>query len=301
MLTSKFDKQNTIKEKSRKWIIQNLDFFDIRLNSHLDSRTRLKSFVELVFILNPIIRKQGLNNKSLFPIINFVDEVIETFDFEAAAIKDISGLPGLLIIQDYLSISDKGIKFNLEKFTYERFLNTMEKNPFRMMDLKYELERVNQKEFFEPMQTLYLQTTPGKNRGIVFSLTEMEMYSITHVIFYITDMGNRNVFEIINKEQYKNLFALIEKSLIMSIKKEKYDIMSELLLCIYFLEKCGTREKNQFLFDYVWKLIYKKQEKDGSFFGINKNRLNRNSRSSLLKNTYHTTLVIFGASFLIQE
>src|SRR5699024_12756742 len=99
-----------VMKKSSKWIVQNLDKFDPNNKYYTDQKFKLKVFVELVFVMNPIIRRNRMNDKRLFKIIDFIKETTYKTDFQSLIRRDLSGLAGAAIIEEFKILTVQNIQ-----------------------------------------------------------------------------------------------------------------------------------------------------------------------------------------------
>jgi hypothetical protein len=287
-----------IGDLSFNWIVKNLEYFDVNHSINKNLRVELKTFIELVFLTNYLTRTTiWKKDNRLNDIILFIKTILENQKFEEIVISDPDGLPGIAILEEFIILNSyEGRSFNhlLRKYREYKITTSFQKIPFRLMDLKYSYERANIDSNLPSYSTLYSQTVAGKEAPVPY-LNTMDIYSITHVIFYLTDMGFRLIDKYLTLDQQKHLHTLVRKSLATSIRHNNLDTMSELLMCSSFL----NIDENNILYKSSWEYLYNSQKPEGNvpsptFFDNKYNFLN-DSKENVFINCYHTTLVVLGA------
>lgn len=142
--------RNTVDEKvcelantSLDWIIRNIEFFDVRNQVSDDFRWKLKTYVELVFLTNYLLRsKLYEQDQRLQKIIQFNLDICQSFDVEAMIYHDPDGLAGLAIVEEFLQLTDEtklSFAFTLAKFWAYQVTDILKKNTFPTNGLKIQL------------------------------------------------------------------------------------------------------------------------------------------------------------------
>ena len=269
-----------------KWIENNLNYFSL-YNAAIIDRNRIKAFVELVFLVNFL---EDSSKKNLSKIKRFIEFEINNFDFESALIHDIDALAGIAVIEEYC-INNGISKYNalLNKVVDNKIDIMLQKTPFRILDLSYSLSKAGIKSNLGSNYSLYKKTFLGKNKNLCY-VSPMGAYSITHTIFYLTDMG-RSLMEDsidINKINSK-LVNLMAYYLFIN----DMDITSELIMCKFFIKNVWNQKEINLLNEIIEK-IKELQAKDGRV-PPPKYRREFNKEMEFFQ-CYHTTLVVIGAT-----
>ncbi|NUF24867.1 DUF6895 family protein [Bombilactobacillus mellis] len=278
-----------ISSQSLKWIKANLLFFDVDRNEIESDDTKLKAFIELAYMLN-MFYSNFKNSYYIKNIVDFILNKIEQHDFCAQILFDIDGLAGLAVLEEFeLKYGKSKYNYELNKIVNSKIDIQLARAPFRMMDIKYSLEKAHIHSSLPDYQTLFKNTALGKEVD-VSSISSMGAYSITHTIFYLTDMGRRKPPINYDYESLKKLlFSLIE---FYSLKQDM-DILSELIICINFLHY----KLNPFMENYInycFKLLKRKQHRNGSVPPFIYKRSHSPKQEFI--NCYHTTLVTLGVT-----
>ncbi|WP_025027998.1 DUF6895 family protein [Caldalkalibacillus mannanilyticus] len=303
--------RNTVDEKvcelantSLDWIIRNIEFFDVRNQVSDDFRWKLKTYVELVFLTNYLLRsKLYEQDQRLQKIIQFNLDICQSFDVEAMIYHDPDGLAGLAIVEEFLQLTDEtklSFAFTLAKFWAYQVTDILKKIPFRLMDLKYSLERAGIANDLPSYRELYNRTVLGKKAAPPYMST-MDIYSITHTVFYLTDMGHaRNL--IVDTKELQAIFQTLLKLLAISISERNLDLMGELLMCLSFLEPHVEQEAAPHLTELAWNLIYTGRLPEGAIPSVTfhapqlSGLSQKEQEKHIFTHCYHPTLVIAGAT-----
>ena len=238
----------SLNQSVKKWILNNLNYFDWTKNENYDERY-FKAFVELIYLYLPnIIDNINFNPDDLdVEILNFLDDLCKKFDLEAFVRFDYFLMNALLIIECYkkYSLNTETIILNSQF----KLLHLEERIPFRDMDIDATVELINFKENMPPKKLLRLdyERVLLSKKFPLYSLNFMEMYSITHTIFYLTLLGLQNAEKVISKTEVKRISNIIQKLIVITTKNGNYDMFLELLLCIKYLKINVSDEINSII------------------------------------------------------
>lgn len=298
------EKIHHISDFAMDWIIKNLNYFTINNEVSKNLRWELKSFIELVFLTNYLMRSSiWENDERLAEMICFINYALTEVSLEDTVYFDPDGVSGLAIAEEFTILVNKnGESFRhiLKSFKDFDRIKLLQKIPFRLMDLKYSFERASVNcDDLPSYQQLYWQTIAGKRTSIAYMST-MDIYSITHTIFYLTDMGNRSIEEFLPTEEKQYLQRLTLKLLAVTIGQNNLDTMAELLMCCSFLGILTQNKANHILYQSAWNQLHKNQMQDGSVPSVtydHRDYLDSKSKEEYrFINCYHTTLVTIGAT-----
>ena len=238
----------SLNQSVKQWILNNLHYFDWTKNENYDERY-FKAFVELIYLYLPNI----IDDTNFVPdeldieILKFLDDLCEKFDLEAFVRFDYFLMNALLIIECY-----KKYRLNIETIILNsqfKLLHLEERIPFRDMDIDATVELINFKENVPPKKLLRLdyERVLLSKEFPLYSLNFMEMYSITHTIFYLTLLGLQNAEKVISKIEVKRISNIIQKLIVITTKNGNYDMFLELLLCIKYLKINVSDEINSII------------------------------------------------------
>ena len=145
---------------------------------------------------------------------------------------------------------------------------------------------------------MYNETVAGKKAPISYMST-MDIYSVTHTIFYLTDMGSQPIEQILTMNEKSYLERLVLQLLCVSLRHRNLDTAGELIMCCNFLDIPKENELNQLLFQTFWDLLQYSQMKKGSIpsptYQDGTKEPSDSRREHIFKHSYHSTLVIIGS------
>ena len=295
-------------ERALEWTLAHQDCFDPRHPFVQDHQLRVKPFLELVFVLNPCLRMR-LEERvpALKRLCHFIDATFADYDFAAFAQNDPAGLMVLALRDEYFTITrrggaDQNSQNNdglLERFLasglHERVARS--RIPFRVMDLRYALDRASGRYHPETYLALYGQTVVAKGRGLSRCTTN-DLYSITHTLFYLADLGLRPLAPMLGSDTPR-VTRLLEDALAMMLRQKNLDLAGEFMMCLGFL---GLSELP--IVRLAWSEFQRQQLERGAV----PSPTYRPERQAALEpeaaaqytftQCYHTTLVTLGAAAL---
>jgi hypothetical protein len=189
----------------------------------------------------------------------------------------------------YMAIRASGFRAR----QYERALSMLrrwgypgvtEQLPYRTLDLQYFLWKSGLIRTQPAWQALYKQTTLGKATSSIY-LSEDDAYSITHTIFYVTDLGNQD-FAAIAKDRVR-VISILESLLFHFNRTSNWDLTGELLISLDCL-----RARDSWSYVIASKAFQHAWRSDGS---VPPNSPSRSPKAvdptRLFRRYYRTTLV----------
>jgi len=272
--------------KALRYVLQNVHCFDVpKLEIEIE---QLKPFFELVFFYNmlpPHIQAQ----EQWQQIKNYIFSQIECNDFATKLTHNIEILSGVAILEQFLLLHECSKYHTILTQVVAEQEGLLDKRlPFRQLDMKYSLQQAQILDNFPTFEAIYAMTVLGKT-ATPFYLTWMLMYSMTHTIFYLTDMG-RN-------KKYSTLLAdkgeLMQHLLTENIINNDLDILGEVIMSCFFLELADDMTIRPLL-TYAMSFICQHQFVDGAFPAPSEHT-QRVAKGATFQLRYHTTLVCIGA------
>ncbi|PGU19074.1 DUF6895 family protein [Bacillus thuringiensis] len=270
------------------WIDQNLHRFSPVRSGDLDEWD-VKSFSELCFLYSYLKRWKHPLFKNILPKWEkFLRFHIENPVFAQMARKrPVTSFPFLF---PYLNLRSSGYRHDYYEDTLriiERwgYFDSIEVVPYRAFDLVYTYWKSGWIDKEPDWEKLYMQTVLARCRNS-FCIDIDSAYSITHTIFYLTDMGDRAAP--ISKIHLDRSVNLVESLLLHFWRIGHWDLVGELLINLNTIGHTNSLlfEGAKNAFHEVWQknggipsmktLQHIKYEKDGE---------------EEFQNCYHTTLV----------
>ncbi len=297
-------KCNLIYSKCSNWLEKNISFFDPRINrTKVDSNLQFKAFIELVFMDNMFNPERVYVNSFNDKLNNLINCVATDIDFNTYFLFNhflISGSEVLLEYYNERSIVPKVDVDKLREMVKCKLDVLPRRSPYRQLDVSYSLSKVGIKSNYPDADSLLWTTVISKKFNPLY-LSDDLAYSITHTIFYITDMGRRDK-EFILKYRVSKLL----KTLIYFFElKNNVDLLSECLICLYFITKDKKKLllENKELLNNAFNFIYSRQLDSGAEIapGENAQLLSKKPIEAIFFGNYHTTLVTMGASYVYKK
>ena len=220
-----------------KWLYENLKAFELSLESYKKSYFRVKALGELALLISLYKRKYAvINNNYIKDFIAFVSDTVIRANFIDRMMRRPDLFLAYLGIYESLNecgIQLKGFKDSLQSLIAQKYVIAAERAPFRNMDLCYSLNRAKLNHTLPSLEHLYYRTVLSKDPPVLF-LQEIDVYSITHIIFYLSDFGFKTKINLSNR-QLMSIRWIIGTLIGLYLFKKNWDILAELLLCCYCL------------------------------------------------------------------
>jgi hypothetical protein len=291
------------------WVHQNIDLFN-PLNDINDKYT-IKMFSELQLALLVIEREQEYLNEDSIKNVNKIISLSEQIILDPRYYEQVQLHPeafrmyGASIIY-YLSYRKNKILESIIQKTYEIAYDiTPEILPYRKMDYEHclslaDLYIVRPKQHFMSMAKLAENSVLNSSLDLLH-FTILEEYSLTHAIFYLSDLGNKYVSIDICKKVENSISVLAMKNIL----NNDLDLLGE-----YIMSLCCIHSKLYTTLDYLLQQFLLCQSSEGSFLGPerngkkipNENNLDEpTKRKNQVRYNYHTTLVAIMALTLYNK
>jgi hypothetical protein len=156
------------------------------------------------------------------------------------------------------------------------------------MDLAYNLGRIVSTEYEKEIPVWFRSTAFGRRQHIVrYSIDDV--YSLTHAIFYITDLGLRAPDVLLDAETAARLRSELATLTGAMLRADNTDVLGELLLCWLF---CGVERTglNGIIFQQGLHVMMA-AEQDGAIAPTGKILRQAKAGEATFDQLYHTTLV----------
>jgi len=256
-----------------------------------DLAWRVKPFAELIFLLMLFRRHQQCQAQTQ-PLHDFVQTHVTHFDLHKIAASDPSAATVLALFGDYFGCNTPDAPFEADYFAFlnqSGYFKGMDRMSYRDMDLVYSLWRLGYAPTTLRMDQMFANTAFGRGQFLPkYSIDDI--YSLTHAIFYLTDVGFRPLSEVLDAETIARLRRdLIALTAIM-LRDDNCDVLGELLLCWIFCHiKCSSYE--QALFRLGMDRMLAIATPDGCVPYCTRSRARYLAGQDSFKAVYHPTLV----------
>jgi hypothetical protein len=128
--------------------------------------------------------------------------------------------------------------------------------PHRMLELRYVLDVAGYRHALPEPAALYRGTLLAQPLNPIY-LSSAEVYAVTHVVFYLTDVGSRPGGGL-DETELRRISPLLDVLLAMYIRRGNWDVTGELALCV---ECLGLPRRG--LHELAWDSVARGQTADG--------------------------------------
>lgn len=135
-------------------------------------------------------------------------------------------------------------------------VTTVERTPYRTMELVYTLDLCGLRHQLPALETLFPASFAGQRFNIV-EVRSSDIYALTHAVFYLTDYGARRP-AVLAGEAEARLVRAVELLLGMMVHERHWDLVAELLLTMQCL---GVHDGA--LFGAAWRTFAEAQGEGG--------------------------------------
>lgn len=283
-----------------KWLEENLEYFDLTIKRKTATDDlQFKSFIELLFMMNMFYPRQLFSIETSDKIVKLEKKVLHNVSFSSYFFKDptlISGIQEIIHFNNNFDVHDLLSRNELEHFKnmiHAKMDILAQRTPYRLLDATYSMYKANVETNLASRKYYYdLTVLPEKDFNYLY-ISDSSAYSITHSLFYITDMGREKPKFL----DYATINKVLNNMIIFYSCKNNMDIMGECLLCLYFINKKLINKKVALT---ALKLIDKNQSKAGYIYSPRHIKDNNLSKEEMFFENYHTTMVNLGVAYALK-
>jgi hypothetical protein len=169
-------------------------------------------------------------------LTRFALEEASAFDWHELAVSDPTAATPLAIVARFFRRHERPLPFELDHFIMMRqvgYLKGMDRFPYRELDLEYCLRKLQISRSKSSLSEYLSDTAFGRHQHYT-RYTTSDVYSLTHCIFYLTDVGGEDLRGAVGDDVACRLRqALVILSSLIA-RERNADQLGELLLCWYF-------------------------------------------------------------------
>ena len=282
----------TAEKRALDWLERSLESFDPF--SYVDGdkfEFSVKMLAELTFVC---ARLSDCNDPSIRDVIGNIQETIfervfSRTGFQSFLLQNLSTLPGLSIYASLLECgySDPEFFRKLENSCSQSNVICGEYAPALFIDLAHSAIRCGL-PWAGPSLTSLFERSLLASRPNWLCLKDPDYYTITHVIFFLTDFGKQT--DRMPSDVRTHFAKELDSMMFLFAAREHWDLLGEILLCGVYLGLNETASFSAFL-----QLLLSVQEADGSFtcnVGTKSEKDDQANSWSVFLDKYHTTLVV---------
>lgn len=252
---------------------------------------QVKPLAELLFLL-VVLKRHGVTSPLLDRLRAVALASGNQFDWHELAAYDPSAATGMALVADCYRTFGHAAPFDdrfFEFLNHIGYFEGMDRLPYRDMDLAYNLGRVVSPDYEGDMPRWFSATAFGRRQHIV-RYTIDDIYSLTHAVFYLSDLGLRPAESMLDSATAKRLRAELVTLTAAMIRADNTDVLGELLLCWMFCDVERTW-LNQAILNQALYQMSAAVTKDGAVAPSAKIFRQAEEGRATFKQLYHTTLV----------
>ncbi len=188
--------------------------------------------MELAFFLLIMIR-QNIAFKKRGDLVSFVMTESGKFDWHELARFDPSSGSPLSMIADFFEVNGAPPPFELSFFDMlidSGFFDGMDRLPYRELEFHYAIARLHKIDAMPELLEAFGRTAFGRLHALPrYSIDDT--YSLTHALFYVTDIGLRPAARWIDPLESVRLRRTLIALVAMMVRADHGDVLGELLIC----------------------------------------------------------------------
>ncbi len=273
------------------WLSRHESDFQISRVSAEAVPWQVKPLAELMFLLTAL-KRHGVCGPSLERLSAAALAEGNNFDWHEFAAYDPSAATGMALVADFFHSFNRPAPFDDRFFRFLHqieYFEGMDRMPYRDMDFAYNLGRIVSPDYEKDMPMWFGSTAFGRRQHIV-RYTIDDVYSLTHAVFYLTDLGLRTTESLLDSPTAARLRAELTTLTCVMLRADNTDVLGELLLCWLF---CGIESigLNRVIFDLALHQMMAAVTGDGAVAPSAHIFHQARAGEASFKQLYHTTLV----------
>ena len=228
-----------IASRSLTWLVQNLTHFDPLTQSSFPDEWHQTLIAEIALLSYLCCRRCPTckTDHRLVECLDWVETIYRNPFFHEHIYHSRPAFAAHLTM--WLALENRDVESLIPRERIQWLVNhsnvtSTERLPYRTLELRYLLELGDFEHNLPDLPSLFRQTILGRGFDSIF-LTDYDIYSITHSIFYITDFGRQRP-AFLDLDHIQVTLSLLDVLLGMSIHVQNWDLVGELILSCYCLE-----------------------------------------------------------------
>jgi len=273
------------------WLSNHESDFAITRSAKESIPWQVKPLAELVFLLT-VLKRYGLASPALDRLSSAALVEANRFDWQELAAYDASAATGLAIVADFFQTMGQPAPFNIRYFNFLNgidYFEGMDRLPYRDMDLAYTLARVVSPQYEARIAAWFASTAFGRRQHTVrYSIDDL--YSLTHAVFYLTDVGFRSTETLLDPPMNSRLRCELPTLTGAMLRADNTDVLGELLLCWLL---CGVEltQLNRLIFRHGLERMMEAATAEGAIAPNARIASEAKGGRATFAQLYHTTLV----------
>jgi hypothetical protein len=280
-----------VSQRTLEWIRTNEDEFRISFAPGDSAPWQIKPLVELMFLVNTL-RRKAVHNRILDRLAARALNEAADFDWRELGAYDPSAATPLALVADFFNAYGRPAPFDSRFFAFLsgiEYFEGMDRLPYREMDLAHCLGRAVSPDYEKSLPVWFGSTAFGRKQNLT-RYTIDDIYSLTHAIFYLTDLGFRDIGHYLESATAARVRSELPALTAIMLRADNVDVLGELLLCWIFCEVKSTR-LNDLIFEQALDRMLSSTTPEGAVAPTRKSYQLARSGQATFSHLYHTTLV----------
>jgi hypothetical protein len=224
--------------RSKGWLVSHAASFTIGSNTGTLTIKgnpvpwRVKPLIELMLFI-VIVKRNNVQSKASLPLTDLVLSEAATFDWHELAAFDPAAISPLALTLQFFELHGRDHPFEIDYFETlqsTEYLYGMDRLPYRDMDLQYALSKAGRPESAEKLPGLFQDTAFGRGQ-LVPRYSVDDIYSLTHALFYLTDLGQQSLDAVLDPPTRLRLRRDLVVLTVAMVRGDNCDVLGELLIC----------------------------------------------------------------------
>jgi len=251
----------------------------------------IKPLGELLFMLI-ILKRHGVRRREIEGMSAFALREADTFDWHELAAYDPSAATPMAFIAEFFALHDRPAPFETTYFDFLRridFFEGMDRFPYREMDLAYSFSRIGVPNEQPRINLWFASTAFGRGQNLA-RYTIDDLYSLTHAVMYLTDVGLVPPHGHLDPSVLERLHRELVTLTAMMLRADNTDVLGELLLC-WILAGIAPTPFERSIFAAGLRRMFGSTATDGAVAPTSRIKLRADAGEATFAELYHTTLV----------
>lgn len=277
--------------KGLDWLWTHREGFQITPAPNEDLPWQVKPLAELMFLVT-VLRRNEFEYDLTDSLATYAREAADRFDWHQLAAYDPSAATPLALVAKFYQTENRPLPFEESYFRFLsdiRFFEGMDRLPYRQMDFAYSLGLIGMRDYEARIPTSFANTACGRDQHLArYSIGDL--YSLTHAIFYVTDVGLEPSAPMLDAETNQRMRKHLKVLTGMMVRGDNVDVLGELLLCCLMC-RLPLQGRDGLAFRWALESLNDWYNPDGSLPPTRAIALKCKNGKATFAELYHTTLV----------
>ncbi|HEY9434796.1 MAG TPA: hypothetical protein VI260_25335 [Blastocatellia bacterium] len=282
---------SSLAKATLKWLWTNSESFKHSNLTGKELNWRVKPLGELSFMLMTL-KRHGIHNRLTDRLTAYALEEANTVDWQELVAYDSSAATTLAVIADFFMTEGRPLPFErsyLDFLSDMGYFRGMDRPAYGEMEMAYSLGRIGDPRY-EASLAAWFAHTPFCLRQHPARYCIDDLYSLTHAVYYLTDMGLRDATQFLDAETVTRMKNEIVLLTAVMVRADNADALGELALC-WLLCGIEINELRRTILNQALRRLFVAATPEGAIAPTSKVLAHAKSSQSNFGELYHTTLV----------